>query len=104
MLPGNDNLKEQDECNHIHLIPVDMSPDYNGNYTGLAEIENPEHYIVTHCIFLMFISLLMFPTWVHFKDHTNGFWTRLNVFGQFHLLWNYFAQVFPSFYWTLLYD
>ena len=74
-----------------------MSPDYCGNHNGLAEVKNLENYISTYCIFWTFISLLILPVWVHFKDQINRFWTTLQVFGHFYHIWNYFVQVFHIF-------
>ena len=74
-----------------------MSPDYCGNHNGPAEVENLGSYIITYCIFWMFISLLILPICAHFKDQINRFWTTLQLSGHFHCMWNYFMQVFHLF-------
>ena len=74
-----------------------MSPDYCGNQNGPAEVENFRSYIITYCIFWMFISLLILPICAHFKDQINRFWIKLQLSGYFHCIWNYFAQVFYLF-------
>ena len=74
-----------------------MSPDYCGNHNGPAEVENFGSYIITYCIFWMFISLLILPICAYFKDQINRFWTTLQLSGHFHCVWNYFVQVFRLF-------
>ena len=74
-----------------------MSPDYCGNHNSLAEVKNFRSYIITYCIFWTFISLLILPICVHFKDQINRFWTTLQLSGHFYCVWNYFAQVFHLF-------
>ena len=74
-----------------------MSLDYCGNHNGLAEVENLGSYIITHCIFWTFISLLTLLMCAHFKDQINTFWTTLQLSRHFHSIWNYFMQVFHLF-------
>ena len=74
-----------------------MSPDYCDNHNGPAEIENFGSYIITYCIFWMFILLLILPICAHFKDQIKRFWTTLQLSGYFYCIWNYFVQVFHLF-------
>ena len=74
-----------------------MTPDYCGNHNGLAEVENFRSYIITCCIFWMFISLLILPICAHFKDQINRFRTTLQLSRHFQCIWNNFTQVFHLF-------
>ena len=76
---------------------MNVSPDYCDNHNGLAEIKNLGSSIITYCILWTFISLLIFPICVHFKDQIHRFWTTLQVSGYFYCIWNYFVQVFHLF-------
>ena len=74
-----------------------MSLDYCGNHNSLTEVENFGSYIITYCIFWMFISLLILPICAFFKDQINRFWTTLQLSGHFECVWKYFVQVFHLF-------
>ena len=74
-----------------------MSLDYCGNHSGPSEIEIFGSYIITYCIFWMFISLFIFPICAHFKNQTSKFWTTLQLSEHFHCIWNYFLHIFHLF-------
>ena len=81
----------------FHFTLVNMSLDYCGNHNSPAEVENFGSYIITYCIFWIFISLLILPICAHFQDQINRFWTTLQLSRHFHCICNYFSQVFHLF-------